>query len=124
MTKTLAAAAAALLLSGCYFGKTKEDQTWDRTVLAKLEIGKSSKADVLRLLGSPRQVVRLLDSEAYMYSHSIEKRTNTFLVLVNLQRTDRQYDAITVIIGRDGLVQGVGSRFAADDASYGMPWGD
>ena len=46
-----------------------------------------------------RQVVRLLDSEAYMYSHSVEKKTNTFLLVVNLNRSDRQYDAITIIIG-------------------------
>jgi hypothetical protein len=59
-----------------------------------------------------------------MYSHSVEKKTNTYLLILNLNRSDRQYDAVTVIIGRDGIVQGIGSRFAADQASYGMPWGD
>lgn len=122
MIKTCIPAFAALLLSGCFFGKTKDDRPWDPALLARLEIGKSTKADVLKLLGSPKQVVRLLESEAYMYTHMVEKKTNTYLVLVNLSRTDRQYDSVTVIIGRDGIVQGVGSRFAADEASYGMPW--
>jgi outer membrane protein assembly factor BamE (lipoprotein component of BamABCDE complex) len=124
MMKSLAAAGALALLSGCYFGKAKEDLPWQADALAKIQVGKTTKAEVLKILGSPKQVVRLLDSEAFMYSHAVEKSTNTYLVLLNLHRSDRQYDAITVIIGRDGLVQAVGSRFGAEEASYGSPWGD
>jgi outer membrane protein assembly factor BamE (lipoprotein component of BamABCDE complex) len=123
--KTLAAPALLLLfLSGCYFGKQKDDRPWSPDQLARLQVGKTTKAEVLQVLGPPRQVVRLLDSEAFMYTHAVEKSTNSFMVVLNLHRSDRQYDAITVLVGRDGIVQAVGSRFAAEESSYGTPWGD
>ena len=118
----LAALAALAPLGGCYFGKRNEDRTWDPAVVARIAPGKTSKAEVLQLLGPPKQVVRLLESEAYMYTHSIEKDTNTFLVVLNLSRSDKQYDAITVIINRQDVVTAVGSRFAAELSEYGFPW--
>ncbi len=124
MKKVLGAAATLLILSGCYLGKAKEDHPWTAEQVAKLQVGKTTKAEVLMVLGPPKQVVRLLDSEAYMYTHAVEKSTNGYFLVLNLHRSDRQYDAITVIIGRDGIVQAVGSRFATDSASYGAPWGD
>ena len=122
MGRTILAAAALFALGGCYFGKKNEDRTWDPALVARIEPGKTTKAQVLQLLGPPQQVVRLLESEAYMYTHSIEKATNTFLVVLNLSRTDKQYDAITVIINRQDVVTAVGSRFAAEEAEYGFPW--
>lgn len=113
-----------LVLSGCYFGKTKDDRPWDAEAVARIEPGKTTKAEVLALLGPPVEIVRLLESEAYVYRHTIEKDTGTFLVLVNLRRTDRQYDAVTVIIDRKDVVTAVGSRFTADTAGYGFPWQD
>lgn len=124
MMKAFVAAAGLLILSGCVLGKTKEDHSWSAEQVAKLQVGKTNKAEVLLALGPPKQVVRLLDSEAYMYTHAIEKSTNTWLLVLILNRHDRQYDSITVIIGRDGIVQAVGSRFGSESASYGPPWGD
>ena len=69
-----------------------------------------------------KEIIRLLESEAYVYTRAVEKNTNTFLLVVNLSRSDRQYDAVTVIIDRKDVVTAVGSRFAADFAEYGFPW--
>lgn len=124
MIRRLAQIAPLLLLSGCYFGKSKEDRPWKTEAVAKIEPGKTTKAQVLQLLGPPKQVVRLLESEAYMYTHSVKKETGTFLLLVNLSRTDQQYDAVTVIINRQDVVTAVGSRAAAELAEYGFPWED
>lgn len=117
-------ALSALLLSGCYLSKAIDDSSWDPELLKKIEVGKTTKSDLLQHLGPPKQIVRLLDSEAYMYTHSVEKETGAFMFVVNTQRNDKQFDAITVIVDRQGVVSAVGSRFAADNASYGMPWGD
>lgn len=122
MAKTIAAAAALLVLSGCYFGKKKDDRPWPPEQVARIEVGKTTKAEVLMLLGPPKQIVRLLESEAYMYIASTEKDTGTYLLLINLSRADRQYDAITVIINRQDIVTAVGSRFAGEQAEYGFPW--
>lgn len=122
MIRLMTAALAAALLGGCYFGKKNEDRPWSADAVRKIEVGKTTKADVLMILGPPKEVVRLLESEAYMYTHSIEKSTGTYLVILNLSRTDRQYDAITVIINRQDIVTAVGHRFTAEEAEYGFPW--
>jgi outer membrane protein assembly factor BamE (lipoprotein component of BamABCDE complex) len=122
MAKLLLAAAAIAALSGCYLGKKRDDRPWPSEVASKIEVGKTTKAEVLKLLGPPKQVVRLLESEAYMYVATVEKSSGIFLLILNLSRTDRQYDAVTVIINRQDIVTAVGSRLSADEAEYGMPW--
>lgn len=120
--KSFLVALLALPLGGCFFGKKMDDRTWDPGAVARLKPGTTTKAEVLQILGPPREIIRLLESEAYLYSRVVEKNTNTFLLLVNLSRTDRQYDAVTVIIDRKDVVTAVGSRFLADEAEYGFPW--
>ena len=122
MRNVIALAAALSVLGGCYVSKKKDDRTWAAEVVAKIEVGKTTKADVLKLLGPPKQIIRLLESEAYMYIAPVEKNSGIVLIVLNLSRSDRQYDAVTVIINRQDVVTAVGSRFAADEASYGPPW--
>jgi len=122
MQKLIAAAVALLVLNGCYFARKKDDRPWPMDVVSKIEVGKTTKADVLKLLGPPKQIIRLLESEAYMYVASVEKSSGLVLVVLNLSRSDRQYDAVTVIINRQDIVTAVGARFSGDDAAYGLPW--
>lgn len=112
------------LLSGCYLSKTKDDLPWTPEDVSKIQVGKTTKAEMLALLGPPREIVKLLDSEAFRYYHSIEKETGVFALVLNTRRTDQQFDAITVIVNREGTVTGIGSRFDAEEASYGFPWND
>jgi outer membrane protein assembly factor BamE (lipoprotein component of BamABCDE complex) len=122
MRKIPALVAALVALSGCYVSKKKDDRPWPAEVVSKIEVGKTTKAEVLKLLGPPKQIIRLLESEAYMYVASVEKNSGLVLLVLNLSRSDRQYDAVTVIINRQDVVTAVGSRFSADEASYGPPW--
>ena len=91
-------------------------------IVAAIQVGKTTKAEVLQLLGPPKQIIRLLESEAYMYVAAVEKNSGLVLLVLNLSRSDRQYDAVTVIINRQDVVTAVGSRFSADAAEYGPPW--
>jgi len=122
MKNLIALSAALVVLNGCYFSKKKDDRPWPPEVVAKIEVGKTTKAEVLKLLGPPKQVIRLLESEAYMYVASVEKNSGLVMVVLNLSRSDRQYDAVTVIINRQDVVTAVGARFSGDEASYGLPW--
>ena len=122
MPKLLLAVLALGALNGCYFGKKRDDRPWPADVASRIEVGKTTKAEVLKLMGPPKVVVRLLESEAYMYVATVEKTSGVFLLVLNLSRTDRQYDAVTVVINRQDVVTAVGSRFTADEAEYGLPW--
>jgi len=122
MRKLIALAAAFAILNGCYVSKKKDDRPWPPEIVARIVVGKTTKAEVLQLLGPPKQIIRLLESEAYMYIAPVEKNSGLVLLVLNLSRSDRQYDAVTVIINRQDIVTAVGSRFTADEASYGPPW--
>jgi hypothetical protein len=122
MRKLIAISAALFTLSGCYFGVKLDDRPWPADVVSRIEVGKTTKAEVLKLLGPPKQIIRLLESEAYMYIASAEKNSGLVLIVLNMSRSDRQYDAVTVIINRQDVVTAVGSRFSADEAEYGLPW--
>jgi outer membrane protein assembly factor BamE (lipoprotein component of BamABCDE complex) len=122
MRKLIAVSAALFALNGCYFGKKLDDRPWPAEVVSRIEVGKTTKAEVLKLLGPPKQIIRLLESEAYMYVASAEKNSGLVLIVLNMSRSDRQYDAVTVIINRQDVVTAVGSRFSADEAEYGLPW--
>jgi hypothetical protein len=122
MRKLIALAATVAVLNGCYVSKKKDDRPWPAEIVARIVVGKTTKAEVLQLLGPPKQIIRLLESEAYMYIAPVEKNSGLVLLVLNLSRSDRQYDAVTVIINRQDIVTAVGSRFTADEASYGPPW--
>jgi outer membrane protein assembly factor BamE (lipoprotein component of BamABCDE complex) len=122
MRKLLALAAAHIALNGCYFGKKIDDRPWAQEVVDKIKPGKTTKEEVLRMMGPPKLVIRLLESEAYMYVASTEKTSGLVLIILNMSRTDRQYDAVTIIINRQDIVTAVGSRFTANESEYGFPW--
>lgn len=122
MQKLIAVSAALFLLNGCYFSRKKDDRPWPADLVTRIEVGKTTKAEVLKLLGPPKQIIRLLESEAYMYVSSIEKNSGLVLVVLNLSRSDRQYDSVTVIINRQDIVTAVGHRFTAEESEYGFPW--
>ena len=122
MRRLLVLAAALGVLNGCYVSKKKDDRPLRAEVVAAIQVGKTTKAEVLQMLGPPKQIIRLLESEAYMYVAAVEKNSGLVMVVLNLSRSDRQYDGVTVIINRQDVVTAVGSRFAAEAAEYGPPW--
>lgn len=126
MSKTACATVLllGLLLPGCYFQKRKENSYWKQEQVASIQVGKTTKAEVLEALGPPKKIIKLHEAEAYVFEHVVEKRTGFFAVLLVTQRIDQQRDAVTVIVDKSGLVSAVGSRFDAEKASFGSPWGD
>lgn len=124
MLRLIPAALVLLLSTGCFLSKTKEDVPWNQEEVAMIEAGTTTKAELLQLLGPPTEIIRLLNTDAFIWRRHIEKNTGTFLLLINMERSDRQFDAITAIVNKDGIVEAIGSRFSSDQSSYGLPWGD
>jgi len=116
--------AMLLLIPGCFVAKSVDDTTWDPATVAKIKVGTSTRADVFELLGPPTQVVELLDSDAYVYKHTIVKTTGFSVILFTAIRADQQGDGVTVIVDRDGIVRAVGSKYNAERAIHGPPWAD
>ncbi len=112
------------LASGCFTGRVKDESPWDLALADSLEVGKSTRADVLRILGAPTEIVRLRPGEAYIYEHKVSKRSAFFAVILATHRDDTQRDAVVVVTDEKGVVSAVGRRANAEKASFGTPWGD
>ncbi len=125
MTRKIVRTAIVLLplcLGGCLWADAIDGSSWSRETVAKIEVGKTTRAQVLEWLGPPRQLLRLTEGEALVYSCSLEKSTGFSIIVASTWRNDKQYDAVTVIVNRDGIVTAVGSRFDRDKSAHGMPW--
>ncbi len=122
------------LLTGCVgIGRNYEGNDVLLDALAKIEKGKTTRAEVLELLGAPLRVDKVnitalteqslaryegekltlqidpaLFDEIYVYER---KQTNTFFVftfLFNYYRSDERSDRLAVFFDRDGKVIGTG----------------
>ena len=111
-----------LSLGGCLWADAIDGSSWSRQNVSNIEVGKTTRAQVLEWLGPPRQIVRLTEGEALVYTCSIEKSTGFSLIIVSTWRNDKQYDGVTVLVNRDGIVTAVGARWDMDRAKHGMPW--
>jgi hypothetical protein len=112
-----------LLIGGCFMGKSKDASPLETNAAQQITVGSTTKAEVLDRLGPPNKILKLHESEAMVYEHVVTKNSALFLFIVTLYRTDRQKDAVTVIIDKEGIVSAVGAKAEADEASFGSPWG-
>ena len=129
-----AAVVATFCLAGCVsVSRTYEGNEVDETVIAQIEKGKTTRTDVLRMLGAPLrvettditglveqalaryegekltlQIDPALFDEVYIYER---KQTDSLLVLglfYNYYRSDQRSDRLAVFFDKDGVVLGVG----------------
>ncbi len=90
----LALVFVAGLLSGCaqYENKRGVEVTWQESTLSQLETGRSTRQDVIALLGPPSQIVALDGESAlyYLFEHSVGD--GLLLILYNRTRIETRYD--------------------------------
>jgi outer membrane protein assembly factor BamE (lipoprotein component of BamABCDE complex) len=92
-----------LLLEGCLVDLKERGTEIDPLLLAQLQPGLSTKADVLRVLGVPTRNSVLQDREAWIYDHSIEKHSVLFLGLYNEERKTTQQRGVAVLFADERL---------------------
>ena len=82
------------LLSACaqYENKRGVDVKWQSSVTSQLTKGKSSRSDVLDLLGPPSQVISLQDETVLYYLFEHSDGDGLILVVYNRMRVDTGYD--------------------------------
>lgn len=94
------------ILSGCaqYENKRGVDVRWQESTLAQLTRGSSTRADVLKLLGPPSQVIALDDETVLYYLFEHARGDGLILVLYNRTEIETTYDrAIFFFDGNDVL---------------------
>ena len=80
-----------------------------------LEIGRSTKADVLSLLGPPRLVRRQFDGELYTWRRTTSERRSLTLLPVYVRafyysNGESRRDDLSLLFDREGVLRGVGLR--------------
>ena len=93
----------SLLLQGCLVDRKQRGAEIDPLLLAQLQPGLSTKADVLRVLGVPTRQAVIQDREAWIYDYSLEKQWVLFLGLYNEKRKILQERGVAVLFADDRL---------------------
>lgn len=91
------------LLQGCLVDLTERGTEIDPLLLAQLQPGLSTKADVLRVLGVPTRNSVVQDREAWIYDYNIEKHSVLFLGLYNEERKTIQQRGVAVLFADERL---------------------
>ncbi len=85
---------ASLLLSGCvqFSNQRGIEVGWQDEVVARLDRGSSTRADVLALLGPPSQVIALQDETVLYYLFEDADGEGMLLILYNNIEIRTHYD--------------------------------
>lgn len=119
-----------LLLPGCLFSRKKDEVPVDPEGIALIEVGKSTKADVVRILGAPTDIIFSnrehdpLRVFAYEYVYKVSKTTGFTIIILTFLNSDTKRDHVLVFFDENGVVSGIGSSLDAEKASYEFPFGD
>ena len=90
----LTAALCAILLCGCvqYQSKRGVEVKWQSVITEQLSRGKSTRGEVLALLGPPSQIISLEDETVLYYLFERTKGDGYILILYNKFQVDARYD--------------------------------
>ena len=85
-----------------------------------LQIGRSTKAEVLEALGPPHLVRRQFDGELYTWRHTESRRRSLTVLPVYVKAfyysdLESRRDDLSLLFDREGVLQGVGLRRETED---------
>src|SRR5258705_5733286 len=112
------AVVAAVLPSPCTIVRVYSGNELPPGYDARIEAGKSNKADVLSELGPPDRLVRQYEGDVFVYAY-IRRNENSFelsepvftrLLVFSYTKTQEKSDRMVVLFDRNGIVTGVGFR--------------
>ncbi len=110
-------------VNGCFgFGKNQEYQPLDTGGLEKLVNGQTTATEVCTLFGTPAQVVKMSNGNAYIYTRSVAKGTAVWLLIVSLGNYDKQSDRIIFFFDNNDILTHYGVSLNTHDSSYGFPF--
>jgi outer membrane protein assembly factor BamE (lipoprotein component of BamABCDE complex) len=109
---TLALCLLAVLTSGCaqYENKRGVEVTWQDSVTRHLEPGKTSRQEVLRLLGPPSQVISLGEETVLYYLFERSEGEGLILILYNRMKIDTRYDRAILFFDENDVLTDFSTR--------------
>jgi hypothetical protein len=116
--KRIASIIALGLLCGCALTYTEIGTRVPET--QGLEIGRSTKPDVLEALGPPRLVRRQFDGELYTWRRT-KSRTRSLTILPIYVRAffysdgESRRDELSLLFDREGVLRGIGRRLETEE---------
>lgn len=114
---------ATMLSTGCLLmGKNKEYQSFDSGELDRIIPGQTTAAEVSQAFGSPVQVVKLSNGNAYIYRRSVAKGTALWLLVASFGNYEKQHDQVVFFFDNHDTLTHYGVSLDADKASYGLPF--
>jgi len=99
-------------------GQAKVDENLDPQAISQLQAGKSTSADVLRLLGAPSEVIELGNKSAWLYQSQNTKQMGLWLLVYGSYGEDTQFDRCWVFFNENGMLTHYGDNLNADSAEY------
>ncbi|MDJ0955832.1 MAG: outer membrane protein assembly factor BamE [Arenicellales bacterium] len=116
--KFLISLLAGSLFVGCaqYTDKRGVDVTWQPDAVAQLEKGKSTRKDVLALLGPPSQVISLGDETVLYYLYEKAEGQGYILILYNRFDRTTDYDRAVFFFNSDDVLTEYATWINPDEA--------
>ena len=146
LAKTLLLAALVAALPGCVLGRARDDRPLDPARIAQIGVGKSTKRDVVAVLGAPTYVndrlgfrvlapqggpqagsapaplvdelVRSPLDHSYTYVFTDTKSTSLFLLVVSFTNQETHYDRAVFFFDEKGVVTHMGVTLDAQNGEF------
>ncbi len=108
---------SAALLLGCvqFSGNRGVEVTWDPEAITQLEKGRSTREDVLSLLGPPSQVISLENDTVLYYLYERTEFQGVILILFNRFDRATDYDRAVFFFNKDDVLIEYAMRIKPDE---------
>lgn len=103
----IVAALCAIMLSGCvqYDAKRGVEVKWQTDITEQLQVGKSTRGEVLDLLGPPSQIISLDEESVLYYLFERTKGSGYILILYNKFSVDARYDRAVFFFDENDILR-------------------
>jgi len=114
-----------VLSQGCAFSRGTLGDEINADAIATLHKGKTTKADVINLLGAPDRIVQLNGRDVFQYYRYDAKAGSLLLIVLNFTRLSIKSDDLFVVMNQDGMVEDVISSKRTDGLKFRFwPFGE
>ncbi len=119
LARLIALALCVQMLGGCaqFESKRGVDVNWQSVVTDKLVTGKTTRPEVLALLGPPSQVIALENESVLYYLFEHSEGEGLILIVYNRMRIDTRYDRAIFFFDKNDVLTEFSTRlYPADEA--------